>query len=328
MMSKRAKVNAKLSAYDPAPMSLDARKKLNNLENPKQGNSWKQAIMNKIDNLKKFDVFQLSVPSWTKIFSIVTGCRTKRTKMSAPEHEVDKRKCRMCLGGHRAIEGVHYNRIDADTHVSTWVTIKLQLSLTNLHRLQLEAFYYVAAYLQAELKDPLYVNPPTGLMQEIGQDPNKMCKLNKVLCGWPPSGRIWFDKVSTWLHNYGFCTLGNSGTFMMLDLRDLPGVACGMIILDLYSDDGLGSTDNSALWDSFMVDFKAAFIVLEKDPVYFPRCSIEWDPITGIIQLHPEKYLLEIVAKHDMTDIHSSPIPLPACRKIYMNEDGNIYEIL
>ena len=48
MMSKRAKVNAKLSAYDPDPMSLDACKKSVNWEYPRQGNSWKQAIMNEI----------------------------------------------------------------------------------------------------------------------------------------------------------------------------------------------------------------------------------------------------------------------------------------
>ena len=72
-----------------------------------------------------------------------------------------------------------------------------------------------------------------------------------------------------------------------------------------------------------MVDFKVAFNVLEKDPDYFLGCAIEWDPITGVIKLDPGKYLREIVAKYDMTDIHSSPIPLPAGRKIYMNEEWN-----
>ena len=78
-----------------------------------------------------------------------------------------------------------------------------------------------------------------------------------------------------WLHNYGFRTIGNSGTFMMLDRRDLPGDAGGIILLNLYSDDGLGSTDNSALWHSFMVDFKEEFNVLEKDLLYFLGCAIE-----------------------------------------------------
>jgi len=77
-----------------------------------------------------------------------------------------------------------------------------------------------------------------------------------------------------WLHDYGFRTLGNSGTFMMLDRRDLPGDAGGIILLNPYSDDSLGSTDNSALRDSFIVDFKVEFNVLEKDPDYFIGCTI------------------------------------------------------
>jgi len=72
-----------------------------------------------------------------------------------------------------------------------------------------------------------------------------------------------------------------------------------------------------------MVDFKVAFNVLEKDPDYFLGCAIEWDPVTDVIKLDPGYYLREIVAKYDMTDIHSSPIPLPVERKIYMNEEWN-----
>jgi len=60
---------------------------------------------------------------------------------------------------------------------------------------------------------------------------------------------------------------------MMLDRRDLPGNTGGILLLNLYSDDGFGSTDNSALWDSFMLDFKAGFRVLEKDPEYFLGCA-------------------------------------------------------
>jgi len=70
---------------------------------------------------------------------------------------------------------------------------------------------------------------------------------------------------------------------MMLDRRDLPGDACGIILLNLYSDNGLGSTDNSVLWNSFMVDFKVAFNVLEKDPDYFLGCSIEWDLLSPVL---------------------------------------------
>jgi len=85
--------------------------------------------------------------------------------------------------GHKAIEGVHYNRIDVYAPVPTWLTIKLQLALTSRHHLQLKAFDCVVAYLQANLKDPLYVYPTKGLMQEFGQDPNKIWMLNNFTDG-------------------------------------------------------------------------------------------------------------------------------------------------
>jgi len=47
----------------------------------------------------------------------------------------------------------------------------------------------------------------------------------------------------------------------MLDQRNLPGFASGIILLNLHSDDSLGSIDNSVLRFSFMVDFKAEFDV-------------------------------------------------------------------
>ena len=64
---------------------------------------------------------------------------------------------------------------------------------------------------------------------------------------------------------------------MMLDQRDLPGDASGIILLNLYSDDGLGSTNNSALWNSFMVDFKVAFNVLKRIQIIYSVV-----PLSGI----------------------------------------------
>ena len=266
MICKRTQVNTKLSAYDPDPMSLDANKKSDSWEYPQQGNSWKQAIMNEIENLKKFDLFKI-IPLFLqerRFSRLLQDILPKERRQALPNtKKLTNGSAGCALAVTRRLEGVHYNRVDAYAPVPTWSTIKLQLALTSRLHLQLKAFDCVAAYLQADLKNPLYVYPPKGLMQELGQDPNKIWMLKKALCGWPPSGRIWFDTVSTWLHDYGFRTLGNFGTFMMLDWRDLPGNACGIILLNLYSDNGLGSTDNSALWNSFMVDFKVAFSDLQ-----------------------------------------------------------------
>jgi len=60
---------------------------------------------------------------------------------------------------------------------------------------------------------------------------------------------------------------------------------------------------------------------LKRDPDRFFSCAIEWDPITGIIKLDSSKYLRKIIAKYDMTDVHSPTIPLSAGNQIYTNEE-------
>jgi hypothetical protein len=226
--------------------------------------------------------------------------------------------------------GLHFKRTEAYAPVPSWTTMKLQLALTAKHRFGLRAFDCTAAYLQAELKKPLYARPPKGLMsvlqkemgEKLGSSPSDIWKLRKALYGYAGSSRLWWDKVSTWLKGYGFRPLGNSGTFLMLDRRDSHDVSMqGIILLNLYSDDGLASIDNSKLWDRFMLDFKSVFEVVEKDPDYFLGCAIEWDPETGVIQLDVSKYLREVIAKFDMVGAHPSPIPAPAGMKIYANEN-------
>jgi len=334
MMSSKKKAQ-KRSAYEPDPITVDDCLKSNNWESPKAGNSWKEAILNEIGNLMKFKVFDViaweNVPTSERVWQIVVTFLTKRTKDSTPEQEcIDKRKCRICFGGHHMTAGVHFERTEAYAPVPSWTTIKLQLALTAKHRLGLKAFDCTAAYLQAELKKPLYARPPKGLMsvlqkemgEELGSSASDIWKLRKALYGYAGSSRLWWDKVSSWLKKYGFRPLGNSGTFMMLDRRDSSNESMrGIILLNLYSDDGLASIDNSALWDRFMIDFKNAFDVVEKDPDYFLGCAVEWDPVTGVIQLDASKYLREVIAKFDLLGTHTSPIPAPAGTKVYANEN-------
>ena len=153
--------------------------------------------------------------------------------------------------------------------------------------------------------------------------------MNKALYGWPPSGRIWFDKVSTCLHNNGFHTLGNSGTFMMLDQQDLPGDAGWMTLLNLYSDNGLGSTDNSALWDSCMLSFKAGFKVLEKDPDYFPKSDV---PLSGILSLGLSSLTRENVCAKSTLNITWQistlpPSPCPQAGRFKWMKNGMVTKI-
>jgi hypothetical protein len=50
---------------------------------------------------------------------------------------------------------------------------------------------------------------------------------------------------------------------MCLD-RQQCEICPGIILLNVYSDDGLGATSSDQFWDNFMMDFKSKFDLEEK----------------------------------------------------------------
>ncbi len=106
---------------------------------------------------------------------------------------------------------VHFEKTETYVPVPRWTTIKLHLVLTTKHRFGLRVFDCIAAYLQVELKKPLYTRSTKGLMsvlqkevdEKVGSSPSDIWKFRKTLYAYTDSSRLWWDKVSTWLKGYG-----------------------------------------------------------------------------------------------------------------------------
>lgn len=89
--------------------------------------------------------------------------------------------------------------------------------------------------------------------------------------------------------------------------------------MNVYSDDGLASTNNEMLWDKFMSDFKSKFDVKEKSPDYFLGAGIIQHE-SGAISLDPSKYLREVASSYDMSKSIHTKLPMApganyTCRK-------------
>ena len=109
--------------------------------------------------------------------------------------------------------------------------------------------------------------------------------VNKAIYGHPLSARRWYEKLFTYLKSYGFVPMGNSATLLLLDRRS-AAVNPGLILLNVYSDDGLGATSGDEIWDEFIRDLKLHFELEEKDPDYFLGAGIHQDE-SGAIRLDP-----------------------------------------
>ena len=103
------------------------------------------------------------------------------------------------------------------------------------------------------------------------------------------------------------------------------------ILMNVYSDDGLASTNSETL---FMNDFKSKFDVQEKNPDFFLGAGIIPHE-TGAISLDPSKYLREVASSYDMSKSIHTQLPLPPGSKLYMpqvddpecsKEQTNLYQ--
>jgi len=90
-----------------------------------------------------------------------------------------------------------------------------------------------------------------------------------------------------------FVQLGNSATFLIL--RKAPG----LILLDVYSDDGLGATNSEEIWQEFIKYFKYKFDLEEEEADFFGGCGIIQD-YSGAIHLDSSKFVREMLVKYDM----------------------------
>ncbi len=69
------------------------------------------------------------------------------------------------------------------------------------------------------------------------------------------------------------------------------------------------------------MDLKSKFDLEEKEHDYFLGCGITQDLETGKIHLDPSKYIRETIAKYDMTEAVTSPLPMPVGTKIYIPQE-------
>jgi len=65
----------------------------------------------------------------------------------------------------------------------------------------------------------------------------------------PVASSLWYRKLFTYLQEYGFVPL--AATFL------IRRKASGIVLLNVYSDDRLGATNDETLWQELMQDFKS-----------------------------------------------------------------------
>mgnify|MGYP001255126084 CR=1 FL=1 len=190
---------------------------------------WLEAMEKEIKQLEEkevWDIVPISEPLHKKE-QIVPSTWTLRYKR-APDGTVKKMKARMCMRGDLQIsDEASFSPVVSFATVRLFLAIALTLDWTTC------SIDFSNAFVQAELKNPVYMHLPRGFAPDDEHQGVKYClKLKRSLYGSTFAPRLWYEHLFKFLLADGFkqseydkCLLYKN-TMMVIVYVDDAGIAC------------------------------------------------------------------------------------------------------
>ena len=204
---------------------------------------------------------------------------------------VDKFKARLVADGNTQKYGVDFDRIFS-TVVKT-STIRLVLVVAAARDYNLSQIDIRQAYLQAELKEDLYMRTPPGVHPFDDQGRPLVCKLRRSLYGLKQAGREWGQLFSAFLISWGFSRSA-------IDTCLFTYCAGATILWCLvYVDDCLLVDNDSALRTRFVTALGKRFPVDDRGELqWLLGVAIDRDRSARSLSLSQELYVKDLVEKY------------------------------
>ena len=122
-------------------------------------------------------VDKASVPAGANLLPGTWTFRIKRL----PNGTLRKHKARFCARGDKQIAGVDY--FDKYAPVVQWSTVRMMLCLAASEGLHTRQVDFSNAFVQADLKEEVYIQVPQGFLGSNGGTEDPVLKLNNSLYG-------------------------------------------------------------------------------------------------------------------------------------------------
>lgn len=299
------------------------------IENPKtiaealnsaSSDKWKEAMQKEYSSL-------IENKTWTlvdrPVDKNIIGCKWVFALKRKPDGSVEKYKARLVAHGCSQMYNVDYRETFAP--VVRHSVIRLFLSLASQHKLLVNHIDIVAAYLNGDLKDEVYMVQPSV----FDDNTSKVCKLNKSLYGLKQAGREWNKKVNDILLKMGFqrC-MSDTCVYVKRDGSHLSFIA-------LYVDDMLIACSSELEMKKTIENLNKFVETVDRGPVkFYLGMEIERDGLRGDITIHQERYCEEILKRWGMSNCKPASTPWPSgtvlekCQKQCEDLDSHSYQSL
>jgi hypothetical protein len=122
-----------------------------------------------------------------------------------PDGKLRKHKARYCVRGDKQVAGIDY--FETYAPVTSWSTVRLMFTLTVVAKLHSVQVDYTNAFVQATLKEKVYIEVPKGFSAS-NPDVDIVLLLKKSLYGLVQAPRVFYEHLGDNLRRVGFepCT--------------------------------------------------------------------------------------------------------------------------
>jgi hypothetical protein len=158
-----------------------------------EADQWKEACQHEISVLSK---------TWTLVprptGRKVIGCKWVFKRKRDGDGHVTRYRSRLVVKGYSQVPGIDYQ--DSFAPVARISTLRVVLAVANQRDWNIENSDISNAYLNAKLKEPVYMEQPDGFSD--GSD--RVIELQYSLYGLVQAGYNWNDTLNKWLIDIGF----------------------------------------------------------------------------------------------------------------------------
>ena len=259
---------------------------------------WREAVDIEIEMIRRFNVFSppMKLPAGAKALGQRWVFKRKRDHLG----NVIKHKARLTPQGCYQHFGIDY----ADTYapVARMATLRYVLALASLLQLQTSSCDFTNAFLNAELKEDVYVNAPPG---SPPLPEGYVYKLQRALYGLKQSPREWNNTLNNFMTTEcGFKQLKCEKCMYMKKHSD-----GSYMLVCLYVDDLVIAYSHRSMLDSFLSKVKSKFKITQSDSLQKTLgFQIERTKSGGVF-MHQQSYINDVLKRFGMENCKTVDTP-------------------
>ena len=279
---------------------------------------WKGAMKEEHTSLKINDTWTLvTLPPGANVVGTVWKYKTKRDQYG----KLVKSKARLCAQGFKQKPGVDYLPDHTSAPVARVTSIRSVLSIAAREDWHLHNMDVDSAFLNAEIKEEIYLKQPQGFEEWGPNGEELVCRLNKSIYGLKQAARDWNDTLDEWMRGYGFkASISDPCMYVMRTDQD--------ILIALVWVDDIILAGNSM---EGIADFKAAISKRFKmkdlgELKFILGVEVKRDRARRRIEITQEAYINQMLERFGMSKCKAVATPAEGVLSRISAEEGGIVD--